>query len=525
MCPGRRAEPSGWPLLGVALSVAAFTSPSGGVLAAIVCLALLLGRDSGLAWRSVMVCAVVNLPWIVPSLLYGGGIPSDRAGVSAFAGRADTPYGILGSLASLGGIWNADVVPPGRDSWVLSGCLLVLCVGGLVGIRWVGRVAPGLPPLRLLGLAVVGIGLAALPALRFGLPLMEWVDSSLPGGGLLRDSQKWVALLALVEAIGLAALVDLLRHRWRRYGAAATWWLLAGAVLAPVAVTVSLAWGLSGRLEPEAYPGDWPVVAGLLDQAQSQEGHGDVAVLPWSIYRQYGWNDDRPLLDPAPRFFTGDVVIADTLVVGDRAISGEGDRATRIGALFGRGGDVSQGLRRLGIGLVVVERGTPGVGEYATLTGDQIYDGGWLELWALGTAGPGPPGPSTLARGLWSLVTWSRVGLSSTGSGCSWVPGSVGILAGSSQPSGRPRVVATLLSAIAGAVVAGIFAVAGVAAVAPDVKPAVSQGEMVKYGRQRQADHRVGGCFWTWSPIPGRCGGKPSGTTRSRQSDGLSGSP
>ena len=42
--------------------------------------------------------------------------------------------------------------------------------------------------------------------------------------------------------------------------------------------------------------------------------------------------------------------------------------------------------------------------------------------------------------------------------------------------------VATLLSAIAGAVVAGIFAVAGVAAVAPDVKPAVSQGEMVKYG-------------------------------------------
>jgi hypothetical protein len=43
-------------------------------------------------------------------------------------------------------------------------------------------------------------------------------------------------------------------------------------------------------------------------------------------------------------------------------------------------------------------------------------------------------------------------------------------------------VVATLLSATAGALVAVILAISGVAAMAPDVKPEVSQGEMVKYG-------------------------------------------
>jgi hypothetical protein len=68
------------------------------------------------------------------------------------------------------------------------------------------------------------------------------------------------------------------------------------------------------------------------------------------------------VLDPAPRYLAGDVVIADTLVVGRRAVSGEDPRAARIGTLLAHGGDVSAGLQRLGIGLVVVERGAPGVG-------------------------------------------------------------------------------------------------------------------------------------------------------------------
>jgi hypothetical protein len=52
---------------------------------------------------------------------------------------------------------------------------------------------------------------------------MQWVDGHVAGAGLLRDSQMWVALLALVEAVRLATLVSLLKERWHRYGADATW--------------------------------------------------------------------------------------------------------------------------------------------------------------------------------------------------------------------------------------------------------------------------------------------------------------
>lgn len=42
--------------------------------------------------------------------------------------------------------------------------------------------------------------------------------------------------------------------------------------------------------------------------------------------------------------------------------------------------------------------------------------------------------------------------------------------------------VATLLSAAVGAAVAVVLALAGVAALQPDVKPGVSQSQMVRYG-------------------------------------------
>lgn len=392
----RSGDRTGWAMLAVALCAAAFTSPTGGVLGASVCCCLLVGRDSIRNVLAVGLSLVVNLPWIVPSLLYKGAIPSDPQGVSAFAAHPDTPYGVIGSLLSLGGIWNSDVVPPGRDSWVLAGCLLLVCLSGVVGTRWVAGVGSA----RLVLLAGIGLGLALLPAWWGGMSLMRWVDGNVPGGGLLRDSQKWVALLALVEAVGLGSLVAMLRDRWPRSRQGITGWLLVGSVLVPVAVTVSLAWGLSGRLEPTTYPRDWSQVARIVGHLEAQGGAGDVAVLPWSIYRQYGWNDDRPVLDPAPRYLPGDVVIADTLLVGERAIEGEDPWAARIGSLLARGGDLTGGLRRLGIGVVVVERGTPGIGRNARLDGNLVFDGRWLQVWVLGSPGPGRARPLLLTRAL-----------------------------------------------------------------------------------------------------------------------------
>ena len=53
--------------------------------------------------------AVGSLPWLIPSVLHT--VYADPAGVAAFAARADTPFGTVGSLVMLGGTWNATTVP------------------------------------------------------------------------------------------------------------------------------------------------------------------------------------------------------------------------------------------------------------------------------------------------------------------------------------------------------------------------------------------------------------------------------
>ena len=61
------------------------------------------------------VLAVGSLPWLIPSLMRP--VYADPAGVAAFAARADTPFGSLGSLLMLGGMWNAQAVPAGYGGW------------------------------------------------------------------------------------------------------------------------------------------------------------------------------------------------------------------------------------------------------------------------------------------------------------------------------------------------------------------------------------------------------------------------
>jgi len=60
---------------------------------------------------------------------------ADPGGVAAFASRADTPFGTVGSLVMLGGMWNAGTVPkayggPWSAIWqavVLAGYVLIGC--------------------------------------------------------------------------------------------------------------------------------------------------------------------------------------------------------------------------------------------------------------------------------------------------------------------------------------------------------------------------------------------------------------
>jgi hypothetical protein len=328
---------------------AAALTPTGAVLGAGVAL-LLVGRQRLLLVAGAL--AVLSSPWVVAGLLHPGGSASDVGGVAAFAARGESWAGPVVALLGGGGLWNGDAVPASRETALaplLTALVVALAVVGWRTTEWRGRVGT-----RLLLLAGGGLLLAlagTAPGLR---QLLELVVDTVPGAGLLRDAQKWIAWwllpLAVGAGLGVRRLGSLLRDRVGPAGAAP---VVGAALLLPVLAVPDLAWGVAGRLEPVAYPADWQRVR---DALAAEDGPGDVLVLPFGAYRAFEWNERRPQLDPAPRWLPRPAVVDDTLVVGGRPVEGEDPRARAASAAAG---DPDR-LAELGIGWVLVEHGTPG---------------------------------------------------------------------------------------------------------------------------------------------------------------------
>nr|VDG64243.1 Uncharacterised protein [Streptococcus thermophilus] len=211
-------------------------TPTGGLFA------LLTGLAVNRRWYVAVAGVVGCLPWVVPSVLsLGSGATSATvASAAAFAPRAETYSGTLGSLLGLGGTWNGDAVPASRSAgFALAGVLLfaLLCMAA----RQVPR------PLLILA----GIGFT-VPLVSWLLPgVTGWLVSTIPGGGLLRDAQKFTALAlpAFLVAAASLHLVDLRLVGLRSVGRLPAIALLlallqvpdaprAIAVLAPVEVAV-----------------------------------------------------------------------------------------------------------------------------------------------------------------------------------------------------------------------------------------------------------------------------------------------
>lgn len=344
-CPGPRQLAA----VVVPFALAAFGSPTGGLLAAAVVLVLALDRAAPRAGAAVIGAVVVlDLPWLLPGVL-GAAEPTDVAGVGAFAARADTPYGVLGSVLSLGGIWKEAVVPDDRGSVLLAGVALVI---SLVALVFLTRQP------RLLALAVVGLLLAVLPTFGAGSELVEWLVRNVPGAGILRDSQKWLALLALGVGVGFGLALDAAVRAVHRARVPLRW-LVAAVSLSPVVLLPSFAWGIAGKLDPVQYPAEWSRVRQVLDDQPASERR--IVVLPFSAYQAFGWNGGVAALDPAIRFFPGDVVTNDALVIdGGPVVAGEDPAAAPIAAAIAAGDPLLPVLREQQVRYVLVERSAAG---------------------------------------------------------------------------------------------------------------------------------------------------------------------
>jgi hypothetical protein len=262
--------------------------------------------------------------------------------------------------------------------------LLALAIGGWCtrdALRGAGR------GLVLLGVAGLVLGAAgALPGTR---ELLEFVVRTVPGGGLLRDGQKWIAWEALPLAVGAGLGARWLAERIRVTGGRGAAAMVAGAAVAlPLIAVPDLGWGVGGRLHPVAYPADWQRVRTAL----AADGHpGDVLVLPFGSYRAFDWNADRPQLDPATRWLGRPTLTDDSLVVGGETVAGEDVRARRAGAAAGD----PAALADLGVGWVLVEHGSPGPAVPSAVSGLPLaLHGRDLDLYRVPNARPGPePSP------------------------------------------------------------------------------------------------------------------------------------
>ncbi|WP_067486097.1 hypothetical protein [Actinomadura hibisca] len=294
--------------------------------------------------RVVAAGVALSLPWLAPGLLRSAGIPGDVSGVDAFAARADTPFGTLGSLLALGGVWNGEAVPAGYGTPVLAVAWLIVVLVALVAYAKYCRTpwAHGAAVAAAVGFVVAALGAVASPMLESAIRLWSCL-------ALLRDGQQFVAPLAVVVAVGLGVAAD--RACEARLPVAAL-----GAALVPVLVLPSLAMGGAGRLRAVDYPDDWARAKQIIE---ADRAAGDVLLLPWAYHRSYPWNHGRRVLDPLPRYLDRRVIANDAVTVGvpGRAVTvaAEDPRARRLDPLIKASGPLTGDLRGAGVGYVLVD--------------------------------------------------------------------------------------------------------------------------------------------------------------------------
>ncbi len=268
---------------------------SGGLIGLLLATLVLLwpGTTARRGWP-LLGAALLNAPWLIAGLARTTAATTDPASVRAFAARDEGYGGVLPTLLTLGGSWNADVVPSSRGDLlplVLGFAMLLASTVGVV-IWWrQDRLAA---PLVIAALLAILIGLAGVVAPNAAAQVVAHV----PGAGLLRDGQRYLPPLVLLESIGLgAALAALLHVAPLKRLVAVT------AVLLPIAALPGLAFG--GGLKVSHYPDDWKQARQVLGRRSASRRLHPLAVrgVPGTGLERSppGAGSDGAVLHPAGR--------------------------------------------------------------------------------------------------------------------------------------------------------------------------------------------------------------------------------
>ncbi|WP_374455201.1 hypothetical protein [Nocardioides sp.] len=378
----------------VAWSALASLTPTGGLfaLAGLVVACTPHVRRSGAV---LLAGLALQAPWVVAAVTGPGGGVSDASGVAAFAPDTESAHGPVVALLGLGGIWDAGSEPATRTTWVALLAAVVVVVVLAVSVPLLRRVWGTGDTARWVVLAALLGGTALVAATSWGEDLMVWLVDTVPGAGLLRDTQKLLAPAVVLTSAAFGACASRITRALAGTDAHA----LSAFVLAlvPVVLLPDATTETWRTVEPVALPADLTRAA---DRLAGEEGV--VVTLPWRSYRAFDWgHQGMTSSDPAIRMFDADVVTSDSLQVGAVLVPGESTLAARIGAALEEGPPATT-LPDLGVSWVVVYPDDPEAGQL-DLTGlEPVLTGADVEVYRVPGAEPqGTSDPTARRAAVW----------------------------------------------------------------------------------------------------------------------------
>ena len=326
------------------ISLAGLT-PAGLVLGALVALVFSPTARS----RALVLFASLALaaPWLLVTLVNGTPSRSSANGAEAFAVGPDGPLGTMVSVLGLGGIWNADAIPPSRG---LLGALagLALFIFAAWGITELWRVYRGVAVLTATAFAV-----PLLLATSAGLPLMRFLVAHVPGVALFRDTHKLVGLalpgLILLLAVGLERLQQHAVSISQELSPAGTRLIGGVAPLAVGALVIATVPGYPADVSPTAPQRISPAWASFAE-TMSGVPRSKTLLLPPGNYLLR--EDGEPTLTPALKMLPGQPLDPQFLIVDGELVDGDRDTIRLLkDAMAGR-----DTLAASGVGWVITDR-------------------------------------------------------------------------------------------------------------------------------------------------------------------------
>ena len=139
-------------------------------------------------------------------------------------------------------------------------------------------------------------------------PLAVWLYHHVPFWIGLRDSAKFLSILALVESILLAVGVYSLTQLWTRHFRRVSPIIVpATALILVVYISSTAVYGYNNQIYPTSYPDSWQEAQTWL--ADNHSTPPSLLFLPWHMYLPFSFTQDRTIANPASTYFTSAHVI------------------------------------------------------------------------------------------------------------------------------------------------------------------------------------------------------------------------